>query len=138
MPTCSVATTQTLTSNYYVYQHKLDGQIVYIGSGYGGRAWQQVSRRPDHREHMLNQLPYLNVEFTRIGLSKLDALEIEKILIAQHKPKYNTKPSGSVCFHKGKGVWRSRATVDKKRIHVGEYNTQEEATEALEKFWETL
>jgi hypothetical protein len=86
---------------YYVYIH-YDGDernIVYVGKGSGGRAW---DARPTtrgnnggHNDHcgwicekVLDSVPFVKIIATRLLSS--EALEIEGLLKETLKPKFNT------------------------------------------------
>ena len=86
---------------YYVYKHiDLDTkEVVYIGMGSGGRAWlcgnnATYGRGSDHRdwvEYWLNlgTTPDEFVEIIDRGISREEALDIEKMLIHELKPRFN-------------------------------------------------
>ena len=93
-------------SFYYVYFHVDPDtcKIMYIGMGQKGRAWAITNsggdnaaygnRNKDHYEWFvyLESLGYtLNeiVEITAKGLTKQEALALERDLILEHAPKFN-------------------------------------------------
>jgi len=127
-----------LISNYYVYSHKSGDEIVYIGVGQKNRAWNIVQRKSEHKDFMLDSLPFLNVDIFQHNLDSLEAHELERKLIVQHKPKFNKRKVGSVHFNQRYSKWRVMYTKLGVQKHLGYYATQKEANEALEKFWETL
>jgi hypothetical protein len=76
------------SGKYYVYQHILEGTVVYIGKGSGGRAWSKERVQQDHYE----QLEQDNIEVKIIcsDLSEEEALAIERCLIKLRNPIFNT------------------------------------------------
>jgi hypothetical protein len=93
---------------FYVYLHYeiVNGnrEIVYVGKGSGGRAW---DARPTtrgnnggHNDHcgwicdkILNDVPFVQLFATKILSS--EALEIEKRLREQYKPRFNVSSGNS-------------------------------------------
>lgn len=75
-----------------VYQAKIDGEIVYIGSGARGR--EKHCNSGCSHVYEMNRLHFLGVEIKvtiiHHGLSKQESLSIEKELITKYQPKYNT------------------------------------------------
>jgi len=83
-------------SVYYVYMHQClyDRKPLYIGHGTGDRAWQINNRDKDHKNHYNDMLfeGYTPDDWVRIvvkGLTKADACEMERKLIAEHRPSFN-------------------------------------------------
>jgi len=76
------------SGKFYVYQHILEGTVVYIGKGSGGRAWDKNRVQQDHYE----QLEQDNIEVKIIcsDLSEEEALAIERCLIKLRNPIFNT------------------------------------------------
>ena len=78
-------------NKYYVYFHMKEGQIVYIGKGSGGRAWNTARTNDYHsewlEESILNNTNFVHMAATRLG--EKEAYDLESSLIAQHKPIYN-------------------------------------------------
>ena len=131
-----------MTSDFYVYFHMDGDEIVYVGKGSRGRAWDcqtGKNRSAAHSEFMLDRLPFLDIKFPSHGITEDEADSLEKLMIGKHQPKFNRLGGGGVGFNKGVGKWQARATLKRnKRLSLGYYATQQEANEALEKFWETL
>lgn len=86
--------------SHYVYAHReVDGQIVYLGHGKGGRAWiygsrKTVLRSPEHltwihEQDSVGRLPCDYVEILGRGLSKPDAAQRERQLIEKFQPRFN-------------------------------------------------
>ena len=76
---------------YYVYQHRdpRNGDIVYVGKGVHGRAWDVTRARSSNHAHSawmieLSDLGYLPNEWVEIltkGLSEIEAYRIERELV---------------------------------------------------------
>lgn len=93
------------TDYYYVYSHvdPRTTQLMYIGHGYGPRAWIHGSRKAVLRsqEHLdwlqeMNALYYLPTDYVTIlqkNMTKSSACIVEQTLIREMKPKFN-KPQG--------------------------------------------
>lgn len=75
-------------NRFYVYFHKLDGEIVYIGSGTSNRVSHPRGRTKEHRD-LLNKMVF---EIAADGLTKQDALLLEKELVDKYKPHLNKIP----------------------------------------------
>ena len=75
--------------NYYVYLHKLEGAVVYVGKGKGERAMHWATRDKEHSELMVNG--HINIEIVANNLTEPNALLIEAALIKDLKPKYNVR-----------------------------------------------
>jgi hypothetical protein len=78
----------------YVYCHFEGDEVVYVGAGCGGRAWQNNgnSRRNDeHKDWMDNKIldaeDFVKVVHTRV--SKEESKRLERELIEELQPKYN-------------------------------------------------
>ncbi len=113
---------------YYVYVHRDIGdtyQIVYIGKGTGGRAW-DVSRsrgnNKDHQEWMQGlmeegKIPSDWVQVVMSNLSEKEAFEKEKALLHTYgQPKFNR-----TC---GERNHRAKLTDDQARdIYVSKDNS---------------
>lgn len=77
-------------NRYYVYQHvNSEGEIVYVGKGSTGRAWDIKGRDIEHINWMSSQLPYLNVVIVQANMIEREAFWLENELIQQLKPKFN-------------------------------------------------
>lgn len=86
------------SKKHIVYQAKIDGEIVYIGSGARGR--EKHCNSGCSHVYEMNRLHFLGVEIKvtiiHHGLSKEESLSIEKELITKHQPKYNTNHISSI------------------------------------------
>jgi hypothetical protein len=76
---------------FYVYNHiDLNGEIVYVGKGCNGRAW-NTSRKEDHAKWMisciLDNIPFVRITHSRLTSS--EALLVEREFILKYKPKFN-------------------------------------------------
>lgn len=77
----------------YTYAHVDGNDIVYVGKGSGGRAWEIDGRQKEHAEWMINQIE-LNkrqsmVDIIDDNLSSQDAFNREFDLIQEYKPIFN-------------------------------------------------
>jgi hypothetical protein len=84
---------------YYVYVHYENGEILYVGKGSGGRAW---DARPTtrgnnggHNDHcgwicekILSESDFVKIVASRLLSS--EALEIEELLKRMINPRFNT------------------------------------------------
>lgn len=115
--------TVVLPTIYYVYQH-VDpdtGEIVYIGCGSKGRAWQynkgsehatrNGGRHSDHFRWLEDQTAKGFtmadvVVIVRKSLRKPIALKLERKLVAKHKPRFN-RPMGvsTLCLSSRQLSW---------------------------------
>lgn len=104
----SYKTRPDLSSQYYVYSH-IDpetSEVLYIGRGYGPRAYATNSsspkrgysdRHPNHslRLHQLmneGYLPHEWVKFVFRNITREDSKKYEARLIKEYSPKFNRKP----------------------------------------------
>jgi hypothetical protein len=79
-----------MENKYYVYQHRDDNEnVVYVGKGSTGRAWDTKGRDEDHINWMCQQLPFLNVFIVQSDMLEREAFWLENDLIKQLKPKFN-------------------------------------------------
>ena len=74
---------------YYVYQHKENGSVVYIGKGKYDRAWSCRRSNPEHALWLESQYPDLDVAIVEKGLSEKEALYLEKKMIQELQPRFN-------------------------------------------------
>ena len=100
-------------SNYYVYVHfepDYELEIVYVGKGKYGRAWDVTRNRKYNSEHFewmeeLYELGYLPTDWTKIihrGLSEKDAFDIEKAYMHNN---------GAPVFNKNAGQYNHQAKL---------------------------
>lgn len=85
-----------MKSKYYVYLHKhpQSGEVVYVGKGVNGRAWDVTRSRAGNEGHLnwmlsltdLGWLPCDWVEIVHKELSQEDAFSLEKSYLHQHGP----------------------------------------------------
>lgn len=90
---------------HYVYAHLDEGEPVYVGVGKGGRAWQcsPNSRSEEHIKWMLNKLPEnLELQIVASGVSKSEAHSLERQIVYELKPKYNSHIPKYKCKHLAK------------------------------------
>ena len=87
----------------YIYRH-IDGEeVVYIGVGTGARAFyslQMGHRSKEHSDWMEDKYNQgiIPVEFIATGLTKEEAKETEKELIAKHRPRFNKQHNPDHSF----------------------------------------
>ena len=74
----------------YVYVHLDNGEPVYVGVGKGGRAWNSDARQQDHQSWMMDRLPeQLKIQWVATGISKPEAISLERQLVYELSPKFN-------------------------------------------------
>lgn len=56
----------------------------------------------------------------------------------QNKGRYKTNKSGTKGIELHKGKWRTRVSIDNKRIYIGRFKTLEEAKNKLDNFYLNL
>lgn len=107
----------------YVYLHKDDGVIVYVGSGTGGRAWSCKGtdrRNPDHKEWIenciLDGIDFVQIVGTR--MSESDARELEKRLITAHQPRFNIEGTEKGLINQRKRMEAAK-TVHYRKVLAG-------------------
>ena len=78
-------------NKYYVYGHleTETGQVVYIGKGCAGRAWNTNMRSEEHISWMESHDLWQCVFSYATGLSNEEAYELESDLIKEHSPVFN-------------------------------------------------
>lgn len=83
---------------YYVYDHfdPVSGEVVYIGLGTMGRAWEASTRTRAHKEWCvrLSERGYTPDQYVRLrvrGLRRLVALQLERRAIEMAKPRFNVR-----------------------------------------------
>jgi len=82
---------------YYVYVYKEGADVVYVGMGQKGRAWNcgYMKGETEERQAWKNKqmekgkLPCDWVTVVERGLSKTEAKELEEFMIAEIKPRLN-------------------------------------------------
>lgn len=130
---------------YYVYIARIGEEIVYIGKGSGKRL-EHVNSGTSHN-YYLNKAHFegvvMDVQITEEFELEKDALEREAQLIEECKPRWNdmvhpnrsvrtVKRSGTgVMFYEGRPKpWRAYLHSKGKKIHLGYFETEEEAIKA--------
>lgn len=92
-------------SIHYVYAHIKNNEIVYIGKGKNARAWHTKRSNENHRkwiqESILNGTWGPAIKIFEAGLDSKEAVKLEKQLIKEHNPKYNTQNVDVECPHCG-------------------------------------
>ena len=86
-------------TKYYVYKHidPITNEVVYIGKGCNGRAWDVTRCRNTHKEHQdwmlsLSNMGFIPIDWVIIihkNLEEGQALELEKQLIHLGCPIFN-------------------------------------------------
>ena len=86
---------------YYVYYHRRDGKIVYIGKGKDGRAWYNKRNHPEHTQWATNCIHNNtwgdHVRIIEGSLSEAEAYQLEKRLIKLLRPAYNDEGQFTIC-----------------------------------------
>ena len=73
----------------YVYEHRTaDGRLIYCGIGIEGRAWEITKRDSYHRKQLLS-FDHNYVELVATGLTRDEALKIERRIIREEDPICN-------------------------------------------------
>tara|TARA_R110000796_G_C14256275_1_gene399307 strand:+ start:13 stop:513 length:501 start_codon:yes stop_codon:yes gene_type:complete len=83
---------------HYVYKHTENNEIIYIGSGTHGRAWESRKRNKDHMNWMNHNMIYNNasgIEIIKVFNKLENCLNYEESLIRKNNPKYNLRFSNS-------------------------------------------
>lgn len=137
--------------NHYVYVGKMNGETVYVGKGCGLRYTHLNSGRSScyraNQSHFNGEL--IDVEIVKRFEFSKDALDYEKYLIETCNPKWNIKRKGmpikqsrgireyrGVQFIKSKPSkqWRAYTHVNKVKVHIGYFETENEAKEARDSY----
>lgn len=79
---------------FYVYAHYIDQELIYIGKGKGGRAWEvkSSSRNDEWWSRIIKAMEdgvIHNVRIIAAGLEEEEALAIERELIRIRRPSCN-------------------------------------------------
>lgn len=134
---------------YYVYIGKIDDIIVYIGKG-SGKRYLHLNSGTSHSynanaAHFQGKL--ISVDIIKYFDTSEEAISYESHMIDLHKPKWNYQVSGirvnplrrkpvrehkGVQFVKNKSSkqWRAYTHIDTVKVHIGYFDTEEEAKEA--------
>jgi hypothetical protein len=128
---------------YYVYFAKIGEEVVYIGKGKGDRS-DHVNSGTSHN-YYLNQAHFqgvlMDVQIYMHFDCEVDALTCEAAMIKELKPKWNymPHPAKKVGVQPGRGGagvqftknrWRAYIHRGGKKIHIGYFDTKEEAQNA--------
>lgn len=94
---------------FYIYAHftKDTNELFYLGKG-SGKRWQHKTRRNKYWKNVVNKHGYYN-EFLYSNLNELEALKIEKDLIALIRPKCNLSTGGEI------GITGYKKTTEQKK-----------------------
>lgn len=106
-------------NRFYVYGHYDGEELVYVGMGQKGRAFDcrsDSSRQSHpHTQFMVEKLTNGDtsfVKFFQTRMSREDADKLEKELIKQHDPKFNLAHTSRKAVKKGEDSTRSVLTED--------------------------
>ncbi len=93
-----------MSDHYYVYIHHDRGQLLYVGKGMAGRAWDWKTRRAPHKE-WLKRLSASgmtsNVSIVAAQLAEHASYELEAALIYGYRPTWNVvKPDHDVEYRR--------------------------------------
>jgi hypothetical protein len=104
---------------FYIYGHYDEGELVYIGMGQKGRAFDcRSDSTRQSNEHTMFMTKKLNngdvsfVKFLHLHLSKEQAQKLEKELILKHDPKYNLAYTNRRKVYKGQDNAKSILTEE--------------------------
>jgi len=79
---------------HYVYEHRdEDGEVVYVGMGIDGRAYEITLRRKHCHARWLLEQQLKGREFAKIlvaGHCRNNAEKVEAMLIKKYQPRFNT------------------------------------------------
>lgn len=91
------------TGMHYVYTHIVAGKVVYVGKGYGGRAFDCMpSHRPAAWHEMVEKAGWFDVEIVAWFKTPEEAFGREKALIREMRPILNIANAGYPSAGKGK------------------------------------
>jgi hypothetical protein len=106
-------------NRFYVYGHYDGNELVYVGMGQKGRAFDcrsdSTRQSNEHTKFMVEKLTNGDVSFVQFfatHLSKLEADKIELSLIKEHDPKFNLAHTKRKKVHKGEDNKKSILTED--------------------------
>ena len=90
------------TTRYYVYFHKQYKEMVYVGKGCYARAWEIWRRSSYHSDWIYSRIELGNranyVEIYEDLLSEEEAIELERELIKEYKPRFNITGNRTTYF----------------------------------------
>lgn len=99
------------STNYQVYIHRANGQIIYVGMGLPYRAYDFKGRNSYWKR--LHSKYEISVEIYKSGLSRDSAFQLEMELISKLKPPCNFTKGGD-----GGNVWESLTSEHQERIRL--------------------
>jgi len=74
---------------FYVYAHKIENKIMYVGKGTGNRAYDVNSRSDLWKKVFKNIIPV--IEIIETFNSESESLKLEDKIIIKHKPPCNIR-----------------------------------------------
>ena len=74
---------------HYVYEHRINGVMFYIGKGNSGRVMQATGRNPKWRERVSANGGEFEACIVGVFDTAKEALDAENALIRQHRPECN-------------------------------------------------
>lgn len=130
--------------DHYVYIAKIGSDVAYVGKGVGER-YKHITSGASHC-YLANKAHFSGVEVIVEILEIFDTHEkaigreselIDKLRPLwnyQHRPDWLSRRRGrGVQFMLGK--WRAYVHINRKKVHIGYFDTEEEATDARERYF---
>lgn len=117
---------------YYVYTHKKNGVIVYIGKGQGDRCFQSKMRTDKWTTAFRNSIP--EVEIVKKFNTEAEALEYEKCLIEDLKPSLNVSHNNENLLRRTFMIPEAVSELLRKRKYETGKSQSELVREALDNY----
>lgn len=131
----SVTSASTTYKPFYVYCHKENQTIVYVGKGSEGRAWASNGRKGKHKPFMDSRLNIGDssfVEFISFNMKEEDAIELEELIIKEAQPIYNRFFTDEwKQSNKERGLKGAKATMKTVHTPYGIFESVSEAARQL-------
>lgn len=130
---------------YYVYTGNVNGEVLYVGKGYGSRYLHLNSGCSNVYEANKLHFSGTTIEVSKVFKCKTssEALEFESHLISELSPSWNKVHTGgntykrnqstskflgvSYCSKNKTNKWRAWYRIDNVKKHIGYFKTENEA-----------